>query len=131
MLQSFNSFRGEAVKKQFDTATQTFSPGSCENRLVALENVQSFLESNQVDWRCLYEVFRRACWGSVDFRFNGVLIRLMVDKVFLEGEEKIRLSIDLEKDWFEKTITYGYKLEELEALVDKKQLKTDGFRRGR
>lgn len=83
------------MKKQFDTTTQTFLSGSCEDRFVALENVQRFLVSKQVDWRCLYKVLCTARYGSVDFRFHGVLVTFLVDKVFLEGKEKIRLSIYL------------------------------------
>lgn len=47
----------------------------------------------------------------------------LVDRVFLEGERKVRLSIDLEKDWFGKTVTYGYKLDELQESIKKKPRK--------
>jgi len=95
-----------------------------ENRYVVLEEVLTFLRSKHIEWQSLLETLRKASDGNLEFDFGDVTIQFTRGfGVWSEDRDVIQLSVILQKDLLEKSVTYEYRFEELESLERIMQLR--------
>ena len=119
------------MKKQFGELELSFSLVFSENRYAVLEEVQSFLESNNISWRSLSGILCKANSGFLIFEFGDITIQFdnLSWSDWSEGEKMVQLSIELKKDGIGKTAVHEYKLKELEELRKNIQLRTESIGR--
>lgn len=94
-----------------------------ENRFTVLEEVQKLLGFTEVEWKCLFSVFRKANLGMIHFNLGDVTVALTRS----EEREKLHLYLEWKKERMEQSVIYTYSLSELEALRNKKQLRIENF----
>jgi len=95
-----------------------------DNRYVVLEEVLTFLKFKHIEWQSLLETLRKASDGYLEFDFGDVTLQFTRGfGVWSEDRNAIQLSVILQKDLLEKSVTYEYRFEELESLERIRQLR--------
>lgn len=94
---------------------------SLKNRYTIWKEVQAFLASKLVDWDHLFEILCRANDACLDFNLGDITIQFVRGfGVWSEDRNAIQLSVLLQKDNDEESVTYEYGIEELKSLGKKK-----------
>jgi hypothetical protein len=95
------------------------------NRYCALEEIQKVLGFSRIEWQTFFKIIRKANDGYLEFNRGGLNVQFAL---WSEDEKKVSLNIEFHKNKSEKSATYEYSLDELEAFSVRKRLKVSSFR---
>lgn len=90
------------------------------NRYDALEEIQKVLGFSQNEWQAFFRIIRKANDGYLEFNRGGLNVQFAL---WSEDEKKVSLNIEFQKNRSEKSATYEYNLDEIEAFSEKKKLR--------